>query len=291
MEKSIFEEKDGVVLPRLSPERWEELKNFPLHHDDVFIVTFPKSGTTWVQQIVRLLRNGDGKILDRCIPWLEVLDSTFGRSMGYNKEMACSSDLLSPRAFKSHFPYAFVPGGLPHTTLAKYIYVMRNPKDVCVSQWHHVMMMNVHPNLTWDQHVGQWLSTTTQFGTWFDHILGWWEHKDAPNILFIKYEDMKADPHTAVRSVADFIGVTDATEELIENVVQRSSFASMKKDNSSNYSWEIGPDKLLTEPGSAFIRKGEVGNWKQYSSDEQSKLFDDMFTKKLGDSGLTFQYK
>ena len=290
----IFEEKDGVVLPRLSPERWEELKNFPLQHDDVFIVTFPKSGTTWVQQIVRLLRNGgqaDGVKLDRCIPWLEVLDSALGRLMGYNKEMASSSDLLSPRAFKSHFPYAFTPGGLPHTTTAKYIYVMRNPKDVCVSQWHHVMMMNVDPNLTWDQHVGQWLSTKAHYGTWFDHTLGWWKHKDASNILFIKYEDMKVDPHTTVRMIADFIGLRDATEGVIENAVQRSSFASMKKDNSSNYSWKIGPDKLLTKPGSAFIRKGEVGNWKQYFSDEQSKLFDDMFSEKLGDSGLTFQFE
>ena len=57
------------------------------------------------------------------------------------------------------------------------------------------------------------------------------------------------------------------------------------------YSWKIGPDKLLTKPGSAFIRKGEVGNWKQYFSDEQSKLFDDMFSEKLGDSGLTFQFE
>ena len=293
MEK-FFEEKGGSLLPRMSPEQWEELKNFPLQHGDVFIATYPKCGTTWMQQIVRLLRNGgqmDDVILDISIPWLEALDCDLGRSLGFSKEMASSDDLLSPRAFKSHFPYEFVPGGFPHTTTAKYIYVMRNPKDACVSRWHHMIMMNVDPNLTWERYAALWLSTKVPFGTWFDHVVGWWKHKDAANILFMKYEDMKADPYASVHSVADFIGVTDVTEELIQKVVHHSSFTSMKKDSSSNYSWKIGPNKLLSKPGSEFIRKGEVGNWKQYFSDEQSKRFDDIFSEKLGDSGLTFQYE
>ena len=73
----VIEVKGGTVLPRLSPERWQELETFPLRPGDVFIVTCPKSGTTWMQQIVKLLRNGgkrDDIKLDKSIPWLEVLD-------------------------------------------------------------------------------------------------------------------------------------------------------------------------------------------------------------------------
>ena len=145
---------NGVYLPRITPERWEKLKNFPLNHDDVFIASYPKSGTTWMQQIVKLLRNGgpqDSVLLDRAIPWLEILDSAFGSLIGnYTPDMVSSSDVLSPRAFKSHMPYDFVPGGLPHTTPAKYIYVMRNPKDVCVSYWHH---QNVRSKVTSIDHL------------------------------------------------------------------------------------------------------------------------------------------
>ena len=136
----LFEIKDGFKVPRNTSERWEELNSYPLRPDDVFIATFFRSGTTWMQQIVKLLRSGgqpDGVKLDRSIPWLEILDSNLGKLLGYTPDMATSSDALSPRAFKSHLPYELVPGGLPHTTPAKYIYVMRNPKDVCVSTWYH----------------------------------------------------------------------------------------------------------------------------------------------------------
>ena len=70
----------------------------------------------------------------------------------------------------------------------------------------------------------------------------------------MKYEDMKANPYATVHSVVDFIGVTDVTEELIQKVVHRSSFTSMKKDSSSNYSWKIGPNQILAVSLYARVR-------------------------------------
>lgn len=29
------------------------------------------------------------------------------------------------------------------------------------------------------------------YGPWFDHVLSWWKHKDDPDVLILKYEDMK----------------------------------------------------------------------------------------------------
>ena len=27
-------------------------------------------------------------------------------------------------------------------------------------------------------------------GSWFDHVLGYWEHRNDDNVLFLKYEDL-----------------------------------------------------------------------------------------------------
>ena len=80
MVDSLKETKNGFLVLRNTPERWEELERFPLLPGDVFIVTYPRSGTTWMQQIVKLLRSDgqpDHVTVDRAIPWLEVLDSDF----------------------------------------------------------------------------------------------------------------------------------------------------------------------------------------------------------------------
>ena len=285
----VMEIRGGTVLPRLSPERWQELEAFPLRQGDLFIVTYPKSGTTWMQQIVKLLRNGgkrDDIKLDKSIRWLEVLDSDFGKMHHYTPDMATSSDVISPRAFKSHFPYEHVPGGLPHTTAAKYIYVMRNPKDVCISLYHHRRMME---ELTWEDHFSLFSSTSIMYGNWCDHVLGWWKNRDAPNILIVKYEDIKTDPTAAVRTIADFIGIKVATDELVQSVVENSSFSSMKKNPNANYAWYSGQDKVFSREGQ-FMRKGEVGNWKQQFTDSESECLDALVSERLRGSGLTVQY-
>ena len=293
--EDTFEIINGVYLPRITPERWEKLKNFPLNHEDIFIASYPKSGSTWMAQIVKLLRNGsrqDSVLLDRAIPWLEILDSDFGSLTGnYTPDMASSSDVLSPRAFRSHVPYDFVPGGLPHTTPAKYIYVMRNPKDVCVSYWHHLNVRSKATSidhLNFDEYVANFVSNDIRWGGWCNHVLGWWKHKDAPNILFMKYENLQHDPHTSVRTVAEFVGIEGVTEELVQEVVRKSSFSSMKSDNTCNFSWKTSPGQAFSK--GEFFRKGQVGDWKEHFSADQNRRFDAECAERLRDSDLKFDF-
>jgi hypothetical protein len=293
MDRALFEDINGYKAPSNTPERWEELKEYPVRPDDVFIVSFPKSGTTWMQQIVKLLRSDgqpDDVTVDRAIPWLEVIDSDFGKLNKYTPDMATSSDVLSPRAFKSHLPYEWVPGGVPHTTPAKYIYVMRNPKDTCVSGWYHLNNMSQHSKskVPWDKHVARLLEPP--YAGWYNHVLGWWKHRDSPNILCIKYEDMKRDPLTAICTVANFIGIENVTDRLLQDVVTHSSFSSMKKSSASNYDWMVGHQKAFAQ-GNLFIRKGEIGGWKDHFSEEQSKCFDEIYKKQMSGTDLDFQFE
>jgi hypothetical protein len=118
----------GLLVPSVvKQEALDKLKELELYTDDVWVVTYPKCGTTWTQQIVRLIRNNgvqDDVRITTAVPWVEA---------GPPINTVRAEDVPRPRAFKSHFPYDLLPCGPPHTTPCKYIYVTRNPKDAAVS--------------------------------------------------------------------------------------------------------------------------------------------------------------
>ena len=128
------------------------------------------------------------------IPWIESEDPTI--------PIEDHDKMPSPRFFKSHNPYNMMAGGLPHTSPAKYIYIARNPKDVAVSFYYHMRMLTMFKySGTWDEFYQLYKSDKMMFGDWFDHVLEWWKHRDAENILFLKYEDMKKDHRGALNGV------------------------------------------------------------------------------------------
>ena len=284
-----FIEVSGKLFFNIGQERWERLKTFSVCPDDVFIAGYPRCGTTWTQQIVKLLRNGgkdDDQRLDLTIPFMEFIGSPPAKLMNYDVDLEA---VPSPRAFKTNLPYEFVPGGLPHTTPAKYVYIARNPKDAAVSMWHHQSKMAHHPSRPWDEFFSSYFGNSpVPYGNCFDHILGWWKHHDAPNILFLTYEDMKARPYQNVEEIAKFIGV-ELTHELVEQVVEKTSFQNMKTDMTANHKWL--EEKLLM-PGSegSYIRKGVVGDWKNHFTAEQNEQFQQMHEEKIGGSGLELNF-
>ena len=273
----------GLLVPPFVSEEWmEELNSFELCTDDVWIASYPKSGTTWTQQIVKLLQNGgkdDGRKITDAIPFVDMV--TKDPIFYYQVNL---SELPFPRAFKSHFTYDLMPCGPPNTKPCKYIYVARNPKDISVSLFHFFQANKVlPPEATWSDFFSTFINGDVGYGSWFDHVLGWWRHKDDPNVLFLKYEDMKKDLMASVETIAKFIGCTPSKEGL-EAIVQQCGFESMKSNPLVNYSWESAHE------AKPFMRKGMVGDWKNLFTDDQSALFDTTYTERMKGSGLVFDF-
>ena len=171
---------NGLLVPDfVTQENVDKLKDLELYPDDVWVVANPKSGTTWTQQIVRLIRNNgvqDDVRISTAVPWPE--------SSLYPVKM---EDLTRPRAFVSHFPYDLFPCGPPHTTPCKYIYVARNPKYVSVSSYFQAELLVFH-GIEWDAFWKKYMAGDLYYGNHFDHLLSWLPHKDDKNVLFLTYE-------------------------------------------------------------------------------------------------------
>ena len=254
-------------------------KEFVVKDGDVFIVTYPRSGTTWTEQMVHLLVNkgeqGEQRLTD-AVPWLETLPHRPNSMIEFLEAMP------QRRLFTSHLPYPL----MPHidNTSAKIVYVARNPKDVAISTYFHNQSKGGYEG-SWDEYFQLFLYSDVGFGPYFDHVLPWWQasQKDK-NILFLMYENMKHDHAGNVAKLASFLDIqTDS--QLIETVVRLSSFQSMTSNETTNFDWI--PQKA-DKP--KHFRKGDIGDWRNHFSAEQSQQMDDLFMKKMKGSDLQFDF-
>ncbi|XP_013858800.1 sulfotransferase family cytosolic 2B member 1 [Austrofundulus limnaeus] len=284
MSSSSYIEYHGLLLPHIShsAESLEYAENFSVEDTDVFAVTYPKSGTVWMQEILPLVLNG-GDLTpintivnwDR-VPWLEE-----------TRLEKVVDQLASPRALVSHFTYNLMPPSF-HTSKAKVIYVMRNPKDVLVSSYYfHQMTSFLEDPGTFDEFMEKFLYGRVLFGKWTDHIKSWKRAKLGDRILFITYEEMVQDLPASIKLMSDFLG-SNLSEEVIQKVAEQCSFKTMKSNCMSNFS--LVPKKYMDNKKSLFLRKGIVGDWKNHFNSEQLAWFTSVLLKELEGKNISLPW-
>ncbi|XP_037376186.1 amine sulfotransferase-like [Talpa occidentalis] len=263
----------------------ENLDDFEVRDDDVFIITYPKSGTIWSQQLLSLIyfeehcKGTDNvETIDRA-PFLE-----------YNFRKMNFDERPSPRLFSSHLPYYLVPRGLKNKK-AKIIYVYRNPKDVMCSYFHFSNMLSTFKSTaTFEEFMKLFLEGKVLGSLWFDHIKGWYEHKNYFNIHFMMYEEMKKDLKSSVKKICKFLG-KELSEEAVDTVVRQATFQNMKNDPLANYENVLNENPDFKRTAGRFLRKGTVGDWKTHMTVEQNERFDKIFQKKMKDFPLEFVWE
>lgn len=269
---------------------------------DIFVVTYPKCGTNWTQFIVY-------NILTRAAPV---------NNMGEFRLMSPFIDLtgagsaenpLRNGPLMTHFPYNV----LNPVDSAKYIYVARNPYDCAVSYYH--FMKGLTPksvtDVSFEKFLNLYLAGKILYGDYFDHVLPWYEHRGAENILFITYEQLKVDTREQVLKIADFLGEEHGTalrkdEDLLQRVIHACSLESMKAvfsekpinmakimlkvapENSETFAMVKTMEDITEEmhEGSGFVRKGIVGDWRNYFTAEQVQRTKEWITKKTQGSDV-----
>ncbi|XP_075056747.1 amine sulfotransferase-like [Mixophyes fleayi] len=286
-DSNLYRYKGFCFFKELNEKEFiDSLQGFKIRDDDVFMITFPKSGTIWMQQILSLIyseghRNGTEQIeTSKRVPWIDF--SSLNNDVKYDHDSR-----PSPRLFTSHLSYLFVPQGLRNKK-AKVIYVMRNPKDVMKSLYHfEAIAVHTQKSPDFDHFFKKFLAGDVLAGSWFDHVRGWYTHKDDFNILFVKYEDMIKDLHSVVKQICTFLG-KELDDESLDIVVNRATFKKMQKDPLANK--ENVPEEYLNLQNGNFMRKGTIGDWKNIFTVAQSEAFDKIFLEKFGDLPINFTW-
>ncbi|XP_028023291.2 sulfotransferase 1A1 isoform X2 [Balaenoptera acutorostrata] len=181
----------GIPLIKYFAEGLGPLQSFQAWPTDLLISTYPKSGTTWVSEILDLIYQGGD--LEKCqrapifvrVPFLEF------RVPGVPTGAELLEDTPAPRLIKTHLPLALLPPTLLDQKV-KVVYVARNAKDVAVSYYHFYRMAKVHPDPgTWDSFLEKFMAGEVSYGSWYQHVQEWWELSHTHPVLYLFYEDIK----------------------------------------------------------------------------------------------------
>lgn len=267
-EEKLYRYK-GVLYPQLlSPEEnLKALENFKAREEDIVLVAYPKCGFNWMVGVVRkIIAEATGvKTEARMPPLIEF----FGPEMLKEVEAAPSRRFLGTHLHPDNIPASF------NEMKTKILVIFRNPKDTLVSFYHFSNNNPVLPSESWDSFYSNFMSGDVAWGSYFDHALAWEKRMIDPNVMIVTYEELKQDLSDGIRQISSFFGYT-LTEAQVLQISDGSTFSAMKQSSANSH------ESL----GDVIFRKGEVGDWKNHFTPEQSREMDAAFNKQLAGTRL-----
>jgi aryl sulfotransferase len=269
--------KDAVM----DNTRWE---GFAPRPGDIFVCTPSKCGTTWMQMIVANLLWPDGEfpgsIVNGICPWIEA------KFAPAEKMHAMLRAQTHRRAMKSHTP----ADGIPWFDDARYITVVRDGRDAFMSWCNHVSRMmvtdmlneeaskdglpkiNTFDGTDYSGYFHEWLERNN----FFDVVASYWAVRDRPNLLFVHFNDLKADLGKEMRRIAQFLDI-ELQEGQWPAVVERCTFEGMRRADK-----KVGDFEGFFEGGlEGFVYKGTNGRWRDVLNDDDIAAYRRKIAKAL----------
>ncbi|MEM1168228.1 MAG: sulfotransferase domain-containing protein [Cyanobacteria bacterium P01_H01_bin.35] len=251
---------------------WDSVKP---RSTDIIIASCYKSGTTLMQQIVNLLVNGNDNFesIHHISPWVEL------RFQSSETETALIDSLASPRILKTHLEFE----ALPYYQEWKYIYLVRDGRDVGVSLYNHCQTyLNDAYNLSinfdngsddflefWDL----WVETGKPRWPFWENINSWWQVRNLSNILLVHYENLINRKSEEIIRIAKFLN-QEINSSKVEMICQFSSFQYMKEN------WhKFQPPGVFKSQ--SFINKGTNKRWINLLTPVQLQRYEIIISQKL----------
>ncbi|XP_040409579.1 sulfotransferase 6B1-like [Cygnus olor] len=276
----------GILYPTAfsSPETLEALKSLEIRSDDVILAGYPKTGTNWLEEMVRELESADAKYTEeemkerinaekelQMFPRLEFGDPGIYERM---KKLP-SRRIISTHLHPHLLPFSILQGK------AKVLVLLRNPKDTAISYYHFYNNMPVLPSFaSWDEYFAAFMNGKLAWGSYFDQLVEWNRYIDHEKIMMISYEELKEDPVLGMKKIAAFFGFS-LGEEHFHRIAKKTSFQAMKEKSKETHG----------KFGDILFRKGIVGSWRDLFSKAQNEEMDRKFEDSIGRTKLAAKIK
>ncbi|PVD32859.1 hypothetical protein C0Q70_08306 [Pomacea canaliculata] len=201
----------------------DNLKNMQLRDDDMIICAYPKAGTHWLWEVTSMLLQGKAEYDSR--PKEELMMEFI--------DVDKLEKTPSPRILNSHLPFYMLPWQQMKGKRTKILYVYRNPKDSCVSFYHHMKAFDEGPihDMAFNDFCELFFFGKLPFDNYFWHMKQVTtfveENPDLP-VLTLSFEDMKKNPLENVKRLAKFLEL-DVDEQLCKDITDACSFNNLKK--------------------------------------------------------------
>jgi hypothetical protein len=255
-------------------------KGYTPTKNDIIVACLNRSGTHLMMQIclqIAHLGQADYDYIYDIVAWPDFLPNS---SIALNESPPVSPTGL--RVIKTHLPAQSVP----LNDAAKYIIVIRDPKEMLVSLYHFVPQAFAFMGLevgSPDDWVEKFLKGQVPGGWWALHTASWWALRGRTNVYVVSYNQLNADLSGEIEVISQFLGV-ELSETQGQAVLEKSSFEYMKAMN-HKFSPIIGATKMLD-----IIRKGKTGSGSDLFSEEQLAKVDAFCKSELKRLGSDFPY-
>lgn len=220
--------------------------------DDQYIVAHERSGSTWLRTMLCNLlypqQMSDPHVFQFHIPIIRL------------KRVVLIHNLPSPRILMSHTNY--------RPNIRRAVYMVRDGRDAVVSFYHFLVTRHKR-----DQVAG--------FGDFFDRYMqgaygSFWprdveawltrgQQALGNDLLVLRFEDLKRDPHEHVAEVATFLGISFSPAQLAA-AVDAAAIEQMRQR-------EAQREGTLQSPDHSFYRGGRTGQWQEYFTPEMEQRF------------------
>jgi len=269
---------------KIAIERWlrgrDEFRK--LTHADCVIVSFGKSGRTWLRVMISRFYQVRHDIAKK-------------HMINFDNLHRKNSNI--PRIFFTHDNYIkdYTKNFASKADFynKKVVLLVRDPRDVAVSQffqWKYRMRpakkkINIYPLRDEDVPVFDFVMNSDVGLPKIIDFLNLWatETPRLKHLLVVRYEDMRANAEAQLKRIVDFIG-TPGSEEQIKEAVDFASYENMKKMEQKRVFWLSGSRMVPKDrgnPNSYKVRRAKVGGYKDYFDDRQVAEIDALTDSRL----------